>query len=317
MQKHKIFKRAYPTTLYCVILALALAPLQAHAMRYAQSVVLAAMKTTPPSQKRLKVTADMVTKKAGFVKLLITTSQSAKMMETSDNAEGKAQLAKAHATFAEASVQLENGEFAKADTLLDATIVIMTETSRMLSGDTLTSQRNKHLYDRRLKSVRAFLSKLLRLTKELEEPVTLVENLASLESRVAEIEAIAASGDMDTAKTELDKTYKTIRLTLKSIRDGSTLVRTLDFSKPEDEWAYEVGRNNQYLELIQTLKEDGRMKASSEAMVTSLQKRAKEQRKEARKLATDKQWVKAIDTLLKSTGTLKRAIQTMGIFIPG
>jgi hypothetical protein len=275
------------------------------------------MKATPLDQKRLKVTPDMVAKKAGFVKLLITSSQSVKMIEDSDSEKSKAQLEIARATFKNASLQIEKGEIAKADALLDESIVIMTETSRFLGYEALTADNTKHLYDRRLKSALTFLSKLSRLTEELENPAELEETLAAMEKRVAEIEAIAASGDMDTAKNELDKTYKTIRLTLKNIREGSTLVRTLDFSEPEDEWAYEVGRNNQYQELIQTLKADGRMKASSGAMVTSLQKKAQEQRKEAGELAAKKQWVKAIDTLLTSTATLKRAIQTMGIFIPG
>ena len=130
-------------------------------------------------------------------------------------------------------------------------------------------------------------------------------------------DALLEQGDPDAARAALDKIYENVKVSLESLRGGDTLVRELNFETPEDEYRYELDRNDTHRMLVQVLLADklegSPMRASAEKFIAN----AKALRSEAEGIAVGGQFEEAIGLLEKSTKELIRAIRSAGVYIPG
>ncbi|MBF0384039.1 MAG: hypothetical protein HQL69_23740, partial [Magnetococcales bacterium] len=112
-----------------------------------------------------------------------------------------------------------------------------------------------------------------------------------------------------------DEAYITAKLEIEKLRRGDTLIRTLHFDSPEEEYHYEVDRNNTHQMLVKMLLES--KSESTKKRADKFVVKATELRKKADKLAASKKYKEAITTLEASTKELVRAIRVGGVFIPG
>ena len=98
---------------------------------------------------------------------------------------------------------------------------------------------------------------------------------------------------------------------------GETLIRTLNFETPEDEYAYELDRNDSLRMLVEVLLSE-RM-ADSERLAEQVDRQVKEAaslRQKGETLAGANRFNEAIATLEASTLQLVQAIRSAGIYIP-
>ncbi|HEX6829168.1 MAG TPA: hypothetical protein VF104_09325, partial [Burkholderiales bacterium] len=123
------------------------------------------------------------------------------------------------------------------------------------------------------------------------------------------------AGNIDQGRVTLDQAYYVAKVAVQNLRQGDTLVRELKFETKEDEYRYEVDRNETHQLLIKVLVEgkDGGM----DPMIRDRVKQADALRKEAEALATKKDFDGAIKKLDDSTKELVKGIRAAGIFIPG
>jgi len=101
------------------------------------------------------------------------------------------------------------------------------------------------------------------------------------------------------------------------VRQGDTLVRSLNFASKEEEYVYELDRNDTHQMLIKVLLDEKRGSGSIDGMLKGYVDKAQALRGQAQSAAQRKDWTDGIRLLEESTAELVRAIRNAGIYIPG
>jgi len=130
-------------------------------------------------------------------------------------------------------------------------------------------------------------------------------------------DALAAAGETAEARIQLDHEYERVKIAVEGLRDGDTLVRELHFDSKEDEYLYELDRNETHKMLVSVLLADKLSDNRIKEKVLLLVSSAHELRINAELQAQDGHFEKAIETLEKSTKELVKAIRGAGVYIPG
>lgn len=176
------------------------------------------------------------------------------------------------------------------------------------------TQNNKENQERRLAaktaSVKALLKQLEAIDKGGEEEKP--EQIENVKSLLAQAEA---SEDPAKALTFANQAYYMMKILLKDVRHGKTLIVDHKFASPalqyEDEFAY----NDMHFGLLDTALEQ--LHVQPDAEYTDLVKSAKELRLQAEEAAEQKDYASAIGDLARSTKEVKKALKHLGLAIPG
>ena len=83
------------------------------------------------------------------------------------------------------------------------------------------------------------------------------------------------------ARKLLDSGYDIAKVELEKLRGGDTLVRSLNFANPEEEYEYELDRNDTHRMLVTVLLEEKRGKKGVDKMVKKFMGKAEVLRKQA------------------------------------
>jgi len=252
-----------------------------------------------------------------YVERLLTESSAARKVEESGNPEALDLQAQAASRFDNARRLNDSGDDESAQTELREAIRLMTAAVQAANGDVAVTNKEANDYARRRESVQALASAHGRIASEKGEQ----QSNRALQDKVAEqliaADALLEAGKADEARAELDATYDLVKLSLEGLRGGDTLVRELNFETDEDEYDYEVDRNDTHQMLVKVLLaeklENSPMRASAEKFIGT----AAELRSQAEDAAGRKQFEQAIDLLEQSTRELIRAIRSAGVYIPG
>jgi hypothetical protein len=94
-------------------------------------------------------------------------------------------------------------------------------------------------------------------------------------------------------------------------------VRSLNFATKEEEYHYEVDRNDTHRMLVQMLLKDKRGGAAVDSMVEQSVTAAAQLRTQADEQASRRDHETAVKTLEQSTRELVKAIRGAGVYIPG
>ncbi len=130
-----------------------------------------------------------------------------------------------------------------------------------------------------------------------------------------EANQLRVSGDLDAARVRLDEAYVAIKIAVEHQRSGDTLVRSLSFKNKEEEYYYELDRNDTHRMLIKLLlEESGRSKATN---LRQFLEQAQALRNQAETEAAAGKFGAAVKSLENSTTQLVRALRRAGIYIPG
>ena len=102
----------------------------------------------------------------------------------------------------------------------------------------------------RLDSIDALFAAYARVAGEKALPGRanlMAGDLGQLKQRA---EAAYRQGDPETGKALLDDAYVLVKMALSALREGETLVRSLDFSSPQDEYAYYLDKTSSQRQAI-------------------------------------------------------------------
>lgn len=244
---------------------------------------------------------------------LLETSSAARQIEASKAPEALQRREKAREAYKAAQEALAVGELSKAAQLLTEVRAMFFDAVRLAAPEEVTAKKLENDYKARLESVNALLGAYKRVADEKGSPKGVAETVAQIDKGVAEAAKLAQAGKYKEGRAELDRAYLMAKAGISGLRSGDTLVRSLSFASKEEEYHYEIDRNNTHQMLIEVLLHDKR----PDSMVLGFIGKAKELRIEAEAAANGKDYATGVKLLEDSTAELVRAIRGAGIYIPG
>jgi tetratricopeptide (TPR) repeat protein len=255
--------------------------------------------------------------KLGYVQRLLTESSAAKKVEQSGNAQALEMKAEAQARFDRATELHEAGDVDAAEIELRESIRLLTEAARTTQGESTVTPKQSNDYGQRRDSVEALAKAHDRIATEKGLDDMNRELQAKVADDLSASDALLEEGNAGEARAMLDATYEAVKSSLETLRGGDTLVRELNFETKEDEYLYELDRNDTHQMLVQVLfaekMESSPMRATAEGFIDT----ASGLRTDAETAAAKKNYEEAIELLEKSTRELIRAIRSAGVYIPG
>jgi len=290
-------------------LALALATLCGTALAQAPAPDSAAarLQAAPVDRDALNFNMESVGK-------LLETSSAARQIDASKSDAAMVRRDRARETYKAAQAALAAGDLARASQLLTETRSQFFDAVRAAAPEEVTAKKYENDYKMRLESVNALLGAYKRVANEKGSAVKGVsETVAQIEKNVAEAAKLAQASKYKEGRAELDRAYLVAKAGVSGLRSGDTLVRSLNFANKEEEYHYEIDRNNTHQMLIEVLVSEKR----GDAMVQGFVAKARELRVKAEAAAAAKDYDSGVKLLEESTAELVRAIRGAGIYIPG
>jgi hypothetical protein len=250
------------------------------------------------------------------VGVLLETSSAAKQVEASGNPEAAKRRNEARAIYAEAQKAYRDGMMLQASRLLPEASVRMFEAVRMSAPEQVVAAKARADFDARMESVRSLAGAQRRILREKPGSPGAAEAVASVDGLIGEAEREAKAGLLESARAKLDRAYLIAKAAIGSMRGGDTLVRSLTFASAEEEYRYEMDRNDTHRMLVKVLLAEKR-DAGAETAAAPLIDKAAGLRAQAERTAGERDWRGAIRLLEESTRELVRAIRGAGVYIPG
>jgi len=251
------------------------------------------------------------------VGVLLEKSTAARQIDSTGDPRAVEKRKQALEVHRQAQKAFEAGDLERASKLLPEASALMFEAVRMAAPEQVTGEKQRMDFDARMESVKSLLSAQKRIAAEKPNTPGVREATASVERIINEARDLAAGSRLGEARARLDEGYLIAKASISSMRTGDTLVRTLKFETKEEEFRYEIDRNDTHRMLIQLLIEGKRGAAGSDPMVKASVGKAEQLRGQADAAAAKGDHTAAIKLLEDSTADLVRAIRNAGIFIPG
>lgn len=249
---------------------------------------------------------------------LLDQSSAARQIESSGDTRAVARREKAREVYAAARTAFTAGDLQKSSQLLTQSTVLMFEAVRFAAPEEVTGKKLEADFNARHESVKALLGAYKRIAAEKSGVKGVAETVSSIEKSVAEALKLAAAGKYKEGRGELDRAYLVAKAGVSAMRSGDTLVRSLTFASKQEEYHYEIDRNDTHLMLIKVLVDEKRATNSQlDQQIAGFLAKAKELRSTAETSAARKDFTEAVKQLEESTVELVRAIRNAGVYIPG
>jgi hypothetical protein len=288
-------------------------PLRSALIRGITIVIVSMLAAVVLAQDRVQLE-----RRAQSIGTLIESSSASRQIEASGVPAARERRDNARLIHREATIALQGGDLGSAAKLLDQSAREMMTGVRFAKPEQVVGEKNKLDFEARLESTRALLAAQQRITREKSAGAQAQEATRSIERQMGEAQVLAAQNRYVDARPILDRAYLTARISIESMRRGDTLIRSLNFASPREEYDYEIDRNETHRMLITVLLAD--RKDAAGAMHSDMQtiiEKAVLLRRDAEMRATRGDYVDAIKLLEDSTRELIRAIRVGGIYIPG
>lgn len=250
------------------------------------------------------------------ISTLIETSSGARQVESSGNATARSKRTAARVLWRTADAAFRDGDYASASSLLDEAAKAMFDAVRQAAPEEVTAAKERIDFDARMASTEALLAAQKRIVKEkgIKKAEEFIKGAEELLKRAS---SLATSGELKPARAVLDQAYLSVKAAVRGLRSGDTLVRSLNFANKEEEYHYEIDRNDTHSMLVTILLAEKRANASLDAMVQRALAQAALHRKAAEAFVGKGDHDAAVRALEDSTRELMRAIRGAGVYIPG
>ncbi|MEQ1515163.1 MAG: hypothetical protein ABL931_01585 [Usitatibacteraceae bacterium] len=259
---------------------------------------------------------ETVQQRLGAVSTLVETSSGAKQVESSGNPAAQSKRAAARVLWRAAENALRSGDHMGASGLLDEAAKTMFDAVRLAAPEQVTAGKERRDFDARMESTEALLVAQKRIVKEKGIKTSEVF-IREAEDHLRQASALATGGELKSARAILDQAYLAVKAAVRGMRSGDTLVRSLNFANKEEEYRYELDRNDTHLMLVNMLLTEKRAAASVDTMVQRSLEVAAQHRKVGEVAAGKRDFDGGVRALEDSTRELVRAIRGAGVYIPG
>lgn len=259
--------------------------------------------------------ADQMQRRLESVRTLIETSSAARQIDSSGNADARAARERARALFKKAQASYLAGDHEQAGRLITQASQQMFAGVRLANPEEVNGRKKWRDYETKLASARALLDAQKRVGAEKAAADTR-QVTAQVESLLGEAERVSGK-DIDRAIILVNQAYLIAKAAVGNMRGGETLVRSLNFASKEEEYRYEIDRNDTHQMLVKILLDEKRESQGVDRMVQGFVDKAEQIRKQAEAYASARDFESAIKWMEDSTKELVRAIRGTGVYIPG
>jgi hypothetical protein len=270
----------------------------------------AAQNRPPPDREQLE-------RKLISTSTLIESSSGARQIESGGSSVASAQREHARDLHRQAAEAVRAGQLEAGAKLLDEASRAMFEAVRLASPEQISGPKQRADFDARMDSTRALLEAQKRIAIEKSAGPRAGELSQRIELLMAEATELVRAGRVADARRTLDQAYLAVKAAIGGMRGGETVVRSLNFASKEEEYRYEIDRNDTHRMLVQVLLKDKRDAAGVDAMVDQSLAAAARLRTQAEQQASRREHDAAVKTLEDSTRELVKAIRSAGVYIPG
>ncbi len=197
------------------------------------------------------------------------------------------------------------------DALSDAT------TFANMNKKNININAERQLYEETKESVDALLQAVHRVAKEkgtVKQNQEMIDEINKLNDQAHDYASKKMYGK---ALVKLELTLALIRGNISELKMGDTLVRTLSFANAQEEYAYEIDRNDAHFMLLKMFLSEITNGRGNADIYAKNKQSALKLRQKAEKYAKNNKYKKAISTLEDSTQILIKAIRRAGGNIPG
>ncbi|MGB5540441.1 MAG: hypothetical protein WBO37_10160 [Gammaproteobacteria bacterium] len=214
---------------------------------------------------------------------------------------------------------IDTGNQAEANRLLNLATGTMFEAVRVLEQDQNLVDKHQRDFDARLDSITALCEAYDRISREKAlGPGSESELYPIVNSKLDKARTLRSEGKINEGRRLLDEAYVAAKVGIEHLRGGDTLVRSLNFESREEEYHYEIDRNDTHRMLVLVLlKEKMGADSSLDARVRNYMESADGLRTRAEAEAGKGDYERAIQTLEDSTREIVKAIRSAGVYIPG
>jgi len=257
-----------------------------------------------------------------FVRHLVNDSEAAKKISADSNDQAKALQQQARDLLQQASEALQAGDTEQVKRLLGQAKLTMFQAARAV-GDSVKAEKQQDDFQQLLQSVDALLAAQKNYlqdaaAKDYPDKDAAEKTTQHVEQLLAQAREQFDQGKREDAAKILKDAYVTLKVSLSTLRNGQTVVRSLNFANKEEEYRYELGRNDTHKMLVQTLlKEKLDANPGLAKLVDMNMQIAQDLRDKAKSQAEQGDYDAAVESLERSTGQIIRAIRAAGIYIPG
>lgn len=263
-----------------------------------------------------EVNREQLEKRFISVGTLIEQSSAAKQIESSRDQRAIEKREKAREQYLAARKAFDSGDLSKASQLLSNASMAMFDAVRVAAPEQVTGSKVKADFNARMETVKALLTAHNRVANEKSASQG-KETTRTIEKLMGEANQLANEGKYEDGRKILDRAYLVAKTAIANLRGGDTLVRSLHFANKEEEYRYEIDRNDTHQMLIKVLLSEKRAAPETDAMINSYLQKARGLRTSAEETAARKDFEAAIKLLEESTGEVVKAIRNAGIYIPG
>jgi len=257
---------------------------------------------------------DELASRVAMVRTLLFESSVARRIKDSEDEPAKLKRQQAISIFEEAIIP---GDTDSRKAKLNDAVALLYASAALVSDNSGSDQKYRQDLDRRQRSLEALLvaHERIMVEKGTAEQHTLL--LANIDADTRAVETLLAENKIDQAREHLDRAYEQTRLSVEQSREGETLLRELKFETPEDEFQYELDRNDTHRMLLTVLLQEKMKNERVKDRVHAYVEEADKLRESATDQASDERFEEAIKLLERSTAELVKAIRGAGVYIPG
>ena len=248
---------------------------------------------------------------------LLNESSGAKQVINGFSDEAKKKREDALAVYESARKNLNDGNDAAATDLLSESAKLMFQAIKLSTPTTMIEEKIIVDFKQRRESVIALKDAFNRISDENNEEESKGKVNKQLDQLVGQADRLLNNGEIPQARIEIDKAYHLVKVSIEAIRSGQTLVRSLQFESPQEEYVYEIDRNDTHSMLVGLLIDEEKQSSSINSRIMENVEKANILRKQAESYAVAEAFEQAIELLEQSTKQLVRAIRSAGIYIPG
>jgi len=281
--------------------------------------IFAAQAVAAEQSPRVPAEKSVVDQKMLLVENMAYRSIAAKTIAESGDSEAIAALDKAKGLIEDAKKAGAGGQYQEADDRLNQALKLINDHATRLTRTSVGAARAKVLFERRRHAVETFLSAYERVSSDPKADVSRLpkEHTAWIAEKLAEADALAAKGQYEKAQEPLEAAYERTRGLIRSMRAGQTLTRSLNFATAEEEYQYELKRNDSHFALLEFAIVEKTPLGSVVERIHQNRDKARTVREAAEAKAKKGDYPGAIAELNSSTEILLQAIRMSGIYVPG
>lgn len=270
--------------------------------------------STPDSTPDLARKAQL---KIEFVEKFLSVSTVAKKVQASSDPDVMELYSQAQDSLQQAKIAYQAQQYAAAIAAANQALQVMFKAGKAASPGAALEKIKKD-FQKQKESIAVLLAALERVAVEKNLDIAATQTIVGQVADLSEAaEQLFAAGKIKEAQGIQKIAYEKVKAELIQLRDGETLTKTLSFASAEEEYHYEIDRNDTHQMLLQMLLQTKQLSDYAKEMIEKLRPQAEQLRQEAEAQAKEGAFDQAIETLNNATKNYVRCIRMAGVYIPG